>query len=74
MKRGDLVKYVNPRSEAGYFCKTYELSLRIIEVIRICEGCDKMAIVDAGLGYEVYAFLDEIELVVESSMVPMVSD
>lgn len=74
MKRDDLVKFKNPRSEAGNFCKAYDLSLRVIDIMKICEGCDKMAIVDAGLGYEVYAFFDELEIVVESSMVPTVSD
>jgi hypothetical protein len=70
----DLVRFVNPRSEAGHFCKAYDLSLCVVEVKKICVGCDEMAIVDAGLGYDIYAFLDELEIVVESSLVPMVSE
>lgn len=74
MKNNDLVRFVNPRSEAGNFCKAYDLSLRVVDIKRICDGCDEMAIVDAGLGYNIYAFKDELELVVESSLVPMVSE
>ncbi len=74
MRSKDLVKFINPRSEAGNFCKAYDLSLRVVEIKRICDGCDEMAIVDAGLGYDIYAFLDELELIVESSLVPMVSE
>lgn len=64
----DIVRFKKPRTEAGEFCKSYGITGKVVAANH------DMVVIDAGLEYNVYAFPDEIEVIINSSMAPIGSD
>lgn len=64
----DIVRFERPRTEAGEFCKNHGITGKVIA------EDDHQIIIDVGLEYKVYAFRDEVEVIVNSSMAPLGND